>query len=194
MILEQGTSSAEASELPISGYRLCMVELGKVQLESADKTQKGNLIYLVSNPTGIGAQALDMLALSAPVIVMPIPGAYAAVGNLRTLSILKTVWPEGKPIPVIVIENGGSNNDWNIFDTMVGPLLQALNPSTAADQLDEIRSSVPKEKLSEFLKEAQTTSGLAKLMKSSRVKLCRSQKATRDMTVEQPEQLEQEQV
>ncbi len=154
---------------------LIYAKLADIHIDSADEssqTHLGNRLYLVNNVSGLSHSTLRQLALMHPVIVRRVEDHYAPVANLRTLSLLKTGLDDQESLPVLLVESTDPT-PWAILDSLVSPLLHALDPAAAAEQLDATCLELPASEVKACWNGAQTTAGLAKLLGIPRLQLYR---------------------
>lgn len=161
-----------------SKFILAKLKNVKIELSNPDlRTQIGNQRYLVNDITGLTSKALKKLAYMHPIIVRAEGESYVPMANLHMLSLFKTGLDGDEEIPLIVVESIESD-DWAIMDSVIAPLLRALDPISAHEQLDINCQYLPPEKIKFYWHGAHTAAGLARLLGINRLQLYRNRKSS----------------
>ena len=166
------------SRLELSHSRIKLDEIAVQLAEPAYRDSVGNRIYLVSTSEGLSRESLIRLSHAAPVIVTPVGGHMVPIANARTLALLKSGLEADTEVPVLVDHAEFAAQKWRVFDALVKPLLDALDPGSAAAQLDQACLELSSAEIKDVWRGIHTTAGLAEKLQIPRLQLYRSRTPT----------------
>jgi len=153
--------------------RLADIHVDNLSMEV--RTRAANQLYLVKDVLGLSRDALRQLAFMHPVIVHHENEQLVPIANLRTLALLKTGLHEEDEIPVLEVQ-GHDPRHWEILESLVSPLLQALDPDSAFEQLDTTCRALSRAEIKACWNGVHTTSGLSRALGIPRLNLYRKRR------------------